>query len=325
MASSGKGAFINIFTSHGVYVIELVATTTVTLVGAIHVGTFLAAWVVLTLIDILTVPAIFSQFKACGAATLVGPRGVVTFMTTQTSRVMSALINIFTEPSDAVKVISSFTFAAVRSHCVDAIMTFTDPFWSFTLINIDTARAIFIEVVPPTTVHGVSLADVGTDRVYTDLPSVARTSLGDTFVDINTASECVLDKTVAARSLWDTTERPIGVLTHKLLTTVVDASLTLIYIFAVIAFSELVAGPTADLSNAAERALGVDATLSTPTVTGSQQALVDVLTATSIGFEFKAFHAGTCAIPKTDMITLSFAWIISHCYTTVYCGAVLVL
>lgn len=46
--------------------------------------------------------------------------------------------------------------------------------------------------------------------------------------------------------------------------------------FAVVAFGELVAGPAADLSHAAERTLGVDATLSPPTGAGSQQALVDV-------------------------------------------------
>lgn len=45
---------------------------------------------------------------------------------------------------------------------------------------------------------------------------------------------------------------------------------------AVVVVCELISGPTADLSLAAERALRVDATLSYPTVAGSQQTLVDV-------------------------------------------------
>lgn len=50
MTSSGQGTLIYIFTSHAIYVIELVATATVTLVGTIHVGTLLTAWVAVTLI-----------------------------------------------------------------------------------------------------------------------------------------------------------------------------------------------------------------------------------------------------------------------------------
>lgn len=42
------------FTSHAIYVTELVATATVTLVGAVHVGTLLTAWVAVTLIQIYT-------------------------------------------------------------------------------------------------------------------------------------------------------------------------------------------------------------------------------------------------------------------------------
>lgn len=60
MTSSGQGTLIYIFTSHAVYVTELVATATVTLVGAIHVGALLTAWVALTLIQIVTIPAVTS-------------------------------------------------------------------------------------------------------------------------------------------------------------------------------------------------------------------------------------------------------------------------
>lgn len=58
MTSSRQGTFIYIFTSHSINVTELVTTATITLVGAIHVGTLLTAWVALTLIQIITIPAI---------------------------------------------------------------------------------------------------------------------------------------------------------------------------------------------------------------------------------------------------------------------------
>lgn len=58
VTSSWQSTLIYIFTSHAVYVTELVATATVTLVGAVHVGTLLTARVALTLIQIVTIPAI---------------------------------------------------------------------------------------------------------------------------------------------------------------------------------------------------------------------------------------------------------------------------
>lgn len=42
------------FTSHAIYVAELIAAATVALVGAVHVGTLLTTWVALTLIQIYT-------------------------------------------------------------------------------------------------------------------------------------------------------------------------------------------------------------------------------------------------------------------------------
>lgn len=42
------------FTGHAIYVTELVATATVTLVGAVHIGTLLTAWVGVTFIQIYT-------------------------------------------------------------------------------------------------------------------------------------------------------------------------------------------------------------------------------------------------------------------------------
>lgn len=71
MATSGQRALINVFTSHAINVTQLVAPAAITLVGAVNISTLLAAWVGLTFIQIVTVPAISCQFEACGAATFV--------------------------------------------------------------------------------------------------------------------------------------------------------------------------------------------------------------------------------------------------------------
>lgn len=88
-----------------------------------------------------------------------------------------------------------------------------------------------------------------------------------------------------------------------------DTGLTLINIVAIVAVGEFIACPAADLSLAAERALCVDTALSSPTVAGSQQTLVDVLTVMSIWFEFVAFETGTGVIAHTVLSTLSLALI----------------
>lgn len=82
MTSSGQGALIDVFTGHSINITELVATATVTLVGSVHIGAFLTAWVTLTLIQIVTIPAIRGQLEASGAATLVGPQFVLTLVST---------------------------------------------------------------------------------------------------------------------------------------------------------------------------------------------------------------------------------------------------
>lgn len=56
----------------------------------------------------------------------------------------------------------------------------------------------------------------------------------------------------------------------------INVSLQTAETFAVVAVSELISCSTADFSLATERALRVDATLSSPTVAGSHQTLVDV-------------------------------------------------
>lgn len=169
--------------------------------------------------------------------------------------------------------------------------------------------SLFIEVVSSTTVDGVPLADVGAICVDTDLPAVAWACLADAFIDIDADAEGILDVAGTTLDLRETTERPLGVLALKLWSTVMDAGLTLINIFAVVVVGEFVAGPTADLSLAAERALCVDTALSRPTVAGSQQTLVDIITTLSIRLEFVAFEAGTSVIAHTVMSTFPFALI----------------
>lgn len=310
MASGGQGALIDIFTSYAIYVAELVATATVTLVGAVHVGTLLAARVALALIHIVTIPAITSELEAGGAAALVRPQKVLTLMGAQAARVVIAFIHILTSPSDAVEGVAGQTLTAVGAQQVDATVSVTRPFGALTLINIETARALFVEVVSSTTVNRVSLADVGAHCVDADLPSLAWACLAETFIDINAAAEGVLDIAGTTLDLGDTTEGPLGVLAIKILATVVDTSFTLINIFAVVVVGEFVAGPTADLSLAAERALRVDTALSSPTVAGAEQTLVDILAALSIWFELVAFEAGTGVIAHTGVGTFRLALII---------------
>lgn len=173
-------------------------------------------------------------------------------MSTQAARVVSAFIDILTGPGHAVEDVSGLTLAAVRAHQVDAAMTFTDLLRTFALIDIDAARALFIEVVPSTTVHRVALADVGAARVEADLSSVAGTRLTHTLIDIDTVPEGILDKSCITPLLWLTPEGPLGVLAVKLWTAVMDVRLTLVDIFTVVVVGELISRPTADLPLTAE-------------------------------------------------------------------------
>lgn len=210
-------------------------------------------------------------------------------MSTQAAGVVPAFINILTSPGDAVEDVASLTLAAVGAYEIDTTMTRTDLFRALTLININTASALFIGVVSSTTVNGVPLTEVGAVRIDTDLPAVAWARLANTFIDINAVAEGILDIASITLDLREATEGPLGVLALKLWTTVMDASLTLVNIFAVVVISEFVAGPTADLSLTTERALCVDTTLPPPTVACSQQAFVDILTVLSIWLELVAF------------------------------------
>lgn len=206
VTSGRQCTLIYIFTSQSVYVTELVATATVTLVGAVHVGALLTARLAVALIQIITIPAINRKLEAGGAATLVGTQSVLTLMSTQAARVVSAFINILTNPTDAVEDVASLTLAAVGAYQVDTPVTCTDLIRVLTLININTAVALLIEVVPSTAINGVPLADVGANGVDTDLPVVAWACLTDAFIYIDAGAEGILDKAATTLDLRGTTK-----------------------------------------------------------------------------------------------------------------------
>lgn len=116
MTSSGQSTFINIFTRNAISVAQLVTTATVALVGAVDVGALLAARVGLTLVDIVTISAILGQSEANSAAAVVGPLRVLTLVGAESSRVVPALIDIFTPLGDAVEDEARPALAAIRAH-----------------------------------------------------------------------------------------------------------------------------------------------------------------------------------------------------------------
>lgn len=113
MTSSRESTLVNIFAGDPINVAELVTTAAVALVRSVDIRTFLAAGIGFTFIHIIAVPAIVCQFKAFGAAALVGTLCVFTLVGTQASRVMSALIYIFTELGDAVEYEAGLALTAV--------------------------------------------------------------------------------------------------------------------------------------------------------------------------------------------------------------------
>lgn len=123
MTSSRKGTFINVFTSHAINVTELVAPAAVALVGAVHIGTLLTTWIALTLVHIVTIPAVTGQLEARCTAARVGSKGVLTLVGAQAARVVPAFIDIFTNPSKAVEDVSGCTLTAEGAHQVDTTVT----------------------------------------------------------------------------------------------------------------------------------------------------------------------------------------------------------
>lgn len=127
-------------------------------------------------------------------------------MSTKTTRIVPAFINVLTYPGDAVEDVASLTLTAIRAQQVDATMTDTNVLSAFTFININTSCAIFIEVISSATVNRGPLADVGANCVDTDLPSVAWARLTDTFIDVNAVSKGILYEPCTTLDLWETAE-----------------------------------------------------------------------------------------------------------------------
>lgn len=129
-------------------------------------------------------------------------------------------------------------------------------------------------------------------------------SLSPQYLLTDALAKGILDEPCATLDLRETAEWSLRVLARKILAAVMDSSLTLVNIlvkkspiycnntyynkfqtcsrpavpltFAVVIISEFVTSPTANLSLATEGALCVDAPLSSTTVAGTQQTLIDV-------------------------------------------------
>lgn len=205
MTSSRQCTLINIFTCYPINVTQLVTTATVTLVGAIDIGTLLAARVGLTLIDIVTVSAIVRQFEAGCAAALVGPLCVLTLVGAQSSRIMPALIDIFTHFGDGVEEETDSALTAVRAHQVDATMV-TTHIACTTFIYVFTTCAILSKMIASSTGDCVPATGVRAHCVDTSLAREAWSGMGHTLVYINTAANGILNESVRALFLWVTAE-----------------------------------------------------------------------------------------------------------------------
>lgn len=119
---------------------------------------------------------------------------------------MPAFIYILTNSADTVEVVARLTLTAVGANHVDTTMSFTDLFRALALININAASALFIEVVSPSTVDRVPLADVGPHSVDAALSPLAWTILAHTFIDINAVAQSILDKTHCTFNFGKTAE-----------------------------------------------------------------------------------------------------------------------
>lgn len=128
MTSSGQGTLINIFTGDPVHITELVASSAVTLVGAIDIGTLLAAWAAEALIHIFTGPAIHRQPEARRAAAVVGAWRVLALVATQAPGITLALIDVHTGPADAIKIVSRLALAAEAARGVQAVVSLSTGF-----------------------------------------------------------------------------------------------------------------------------------------------------------------------------------------------------
>lgn len=124
MTPSGQGTLVNIFTGDPIHVTELVASSAITLVGAVDVSTLLAAGAVEALVHIFTRPAIHRQPEARRAAAVVRARRVLTLVAAQAPGIALALIDVHTSPADAIKIVPSLALAAETARGVQAVVSF---------------------------------------------------------------------------------------------------------------------------------------------------------------------------------------------------------
>lgn len=169
-------------------------------------------------------------------------------MRAEAAGVVPTLIYILARSADTVEHIAVFTFTAIGAHEVNTPVALTDLVGVLAFINIDAACALLIEVISSATVHRVPLTGVGALCVDTDVSPVAWTLLTHTLIYVNALPQSVLDVPCSAFHFGLAPERALCVLALELCAAIMDACLTLIYIFTVVGVSELIACPTADLS-----------------------------------------------------------------------------
>lgn len=175
MAPGGQGALVDVFAGDPVHVAELVASAAVALVGAIDVGALLATGAAVTLIHVLTGPAVGREPEAGGAATEVGAGRVLALVAAEAPGVAAALVDIHTRPADAVEIVASLALTAETSRGVHTeVARPTGLRGRRTLIHIDTASSLVVEMVAAAAVGHVLLARVGALRVDARVPHGAR-------------------------------------------------------------------------------------------------------------------------------------------------------
>lgn len=175
MATSGQGALVNVFAGDPVHVTQLVASPAVALVGAVHVGTLLAARTAAAFIHVFARPAVCREPEAHGAAAEVGAWRVLALVAAQAPRVAPTLVDVHARPADAIEIVSSLALTTETSRGVHTQVPWPTRLRGCrTLIHINTAGSLLVEMVATATVGHVLLACVGALRVDACLPNGAR-------------------------------------------------------------------------------------------------------------------------------------------------------
>lgn len=190
--TSTLGALINVFACMPI-LCELVALPAVALVGAIDVGTFLAARVVLTLIHIFTVLPVEGQLEARGTGAAVGTRGIFTGMLTQAAWIAPTLVYINTGSAESIILIAHLAVTAISPRKIVAHLPLaTAVNTCLTLINIHTLGPIFARMVSSSTQKLVPLTSVGPNGVYAIKSRFAWFRKRSAFINIHTIALWIL-------------------------------------------------------------------------------------------------------------------------------------